>query len=44
MWCASCSATLTAAGIETDDAKIREALGYQQEAEARRQVMEQMNL
>ena len=34
---------LTAAGIETDDDKIREALGHK-EAEARRQVMEQTNL
>ena len=34
---------LTAAGIETDDAKIREALAHK-EAEARRQIMEQINL
>jgi hypothetical protein len=34
---------LTAAGIETDEAKIREALAHK-EAEARRQVMEQLNL
>jgi hypothetical protein len=34
---------LTAAGVETDDSKIREALAHK-EAEARRQVMEQLNL
>ncbi len=34
---------LTAAGIETDDSKIREALTHK-EAEARRQIMEQINL
>ncbi len=34
---------LTAAGVETDDAKIREALAHK-EAEARRQIMEQINL
>ncbi len=34
---------LTAAGIETDDSKIREALAHK-EAEARRQIMEQINL
>ena len=34
---------LTAAGIDTDDSKIREALAHK-EAEARRQIMEQINL
>ena len=34
---------LTAAGVETDESKIREALAHK-EAEARRQVMEQLNL
>jgi hypothetical protein len=34
---------LTAAGIETDDSKIREALTHK-EAEARRQIMEQIDL
>ena len=34
---------LTAAGVETDDSKIREALAHK-EAEARRQIMEQINL
>ena len=34
---------LTAAGIESDDTKIREALAHK-EAEARRQIMEQLNL
>ena len=34
---------LTAAGIDTDDAKIREALTHK-EAEARRQIIEQTNL
>ena len=34
---------LTAAGVETDDSKIREALSHK-EAEARRQIMEQINL
>ena len=34
---------LTAAGVETDDAKIRDALA-DREAEARRQIMEQINL
>ena len=34
---------LTAAGIETDDTRIREALAHK-EAEARRQIMEQINL
>jgi hypothetical protein len=34
---------LTAAGIETDDSKIREALVHK-EAEARRQIMEQIDL
>ena len=34
---------LTAAGVETDDAKIREALSHK-EAEARRQIIEQINL
>ncbi len=34
---------LTAAGIDTDDSKIREALTHK-EAEARRQIMEQINL
>ena len=34
---------LTAAGIETDETKIREALAHK-EAEARRQIMEQINL
>jgi hypothetical protein len=34
---------LTAAGIETDEAKIREALAHNA-AEARRQVMESLNL
>jgi hypothetical protein len=34
---------LTAAGVETDDSKIREALTHK-EAEARRQIMEQINL
>ena len=34
---------LTAAGVETDDTKIREALSHK-EAEARRQIMDQINL
>jgi hypothetical protein len=34
---------LTAAGIDTDEAKIREALAHK-EVDARRQVMEQTNL
>ena len=34
---------LTAAGVETDDTKIREALAHM-EAEARRQIMEQIDL
>jgi len=34
---------LTAAGVETDDSKIREALA-DRETEARRQIMEQINL
>ena len=34
---------LTAAGVETDDSKIREALSHK-EAEARRQIIEQINL
>ncbi len=34
---------LTAAGIDTDETKIREALAHK-EAEARRQIMEQINL
>ena len=34
---------LTAAGIETDDSKIREALTHK-EAEARRQIIEQISL
>ena len=34
---------LTAAGIDTDDSKIREALTHK-EAEARRQIIEQSNL
>jgi hypothetical protein len=34
---------LTAAGIDTDEGKIRDALGHK-EAEARRQIMEQINL
>ena len=34
---------LTAAGIETDETKIREALAHK-EAEARRQIIEQINL
>ena len=34
---------LTAAGVDCDDAKIREALAHK-EAEARRQIMEQINL
>ena len=34
---------LTAAGIETDESKIREALTHK-EAEARRQIMEQIDL
>ena len=34
---------LTAAGVETDDTKIREALAHK-EAEARRQIMEQLDL
>lgn len=34
---------LTAAGVDTDETRIREALGHK-EAEARRQVMEQTNL
>ncbi|MEO8547167.1 MAG: DUF1476 domain-containing protein [Sphingomicrobium sp.] len=33
---------LTAAGIETDEAKIREALAHK-EVEARRQIMKQIN-
>ena len=34
---------LTAAGVEIDDSKIREALAHK-EAEARRQIMEQIDL
>jgi hypothetical protein len=34
---------LTAAGIDTDEGKIRDALGHK-EAEARRQITEQINL
>ncbi len=34
---------LTAAGVETHDSKIREALAHK-EAEARRQIMEQIDL
>lgn len=34
---------LTAAGVDTDDARIREALAHK-EVEARRQIMEQINL
>ncbi len=34
---------LTAAGVEIDDTKIREAVAHK-EAEARRQIMEQLNL
>ncbi|MGI8611658.1 MAG: DUF1476 domain-containing protein [Sphingomicrobium sp.] len=34
---------LTAAGVETDDSKIRDALA-DRETEARRQIMEQINL
>ena len=34
---------LTAAGVDTDETRIREALGHK-EAEARRQVLEQTNL
>ncbi|MEO5611320.1 MAG: DUF1476 domain-containing protein [Sphingomicrobium sp.] len=34
---------LTAAGVDTDETRIREALGHK-EAEARRQVMDQTNL
>ena len=34
---------LTAAGIETDESKIREALAHK-EAEARRQIIEQIDL
>ena len=34
---------LTAAGVDTDDSKIREAVAHK-EAEARRQIMEQINL
>ncbi len=34
---------LTAAGVETDDGKIREALGHK-EVEARRQIIETTNL
>ena len=34
---------LTAAGVDTDETKIREALAHK-EAEARRQIMEQLNL
>jgi hypothetical protein len=34
---------LTAAGVETDEAKIREALAHK-EVEARRQVIDQINL
>ena len=34
---------LTAAGVETDDSKIREVVAHK-EAEARRQIMEQINL
>ena len=34
---------LTAAGVETDESKIREALTHK-EAEARRQIMEQIDL
>ena len=34
---------LTGAGVETDEAKIREAIAHK-EVEARRQIMEQINL
>ena len=34
---------LTSAGVDTDEAKIREAIGHK-EVEARRQIMEQTNL
>mgnify|MGYP000392018650 CR=1 FL=1 len=34
---------LTGAGVECDEAKVREAIGHK-EAEARRQIMEQLNL
>jgi len=34
---------LTGAGVDCDEAKVREALGHK-EAEARRQIMEQTNL
>jgi hypothetical protein len=34
---------LTAAGVEIDDGKIREAIAHK-EVEARRQIMEQINL
>ena len=34
---------LTGAGVDTDDAKVREAIGHK-EAEARRQIMEQTDL
>ncbi|HEU4704652.1 MAG TPA: DUF1476 domain-containing protein [Sphingomicrobium sp.] len=34
---------LTAAGVETDDSQIREALAHK-EAEARRQIMDQISL
>jgi hypothetical protein len=34
---------LTSAGVETDDAQIREALGHK-EVEARRQIIEAINL
>jgi hypothetical protein len=34
---------LTSAGVDTDEAKIREAIGHK-EAEARRQIMEQTDL
>jgi len=33
---------LTGAGVDTDEAQIREAIGHK-EAEARRQIMEQIN-
>ncbi|HUE80201.1 MAG TPA: DUF1476 domain-containing protein [Sphingomicrobium sp.] len=34
---------LTAAGVDTDETRIREAVGHK-EAEARRQIMDQLNL
>ena len=34
---------LTGAGVDADEAKVREAIGHK-EAEARRQIMEQTNL